>query len=120
MLGQVGSLDATFFAVKPVKPNVGFFDDAPMHQQTLWGTPFTVPTHLGQGGRADLYYIGNDYNLVSYDDRLPARETRHTLGIQSFRPIGQAFDYNWEVDFPATSQITYSRVGPIDGVRLYV
>ncbi len=97
--GHLGAVGIDLFLIKPVEQNVGFFDDAPMHQQTLWGTYFTVPTRLGKGGSADLYYMGNAYKVVAFSKLPPARETRHTFGVRAFRPFGKHFDYNWEADY---------------------
>lgn len=81
-------LDA--FVLKPVNENPGFFDDNPIYQRTVWGGYVT--------GLADAYYIGEAVADASFQ-RGTASETRHTVGIRIFRPIGHGFDYNWEPNF---------------------
>jgi Alginate export len=86
------------FAVKPVNENPGFFDDNPIYQRTVWGAYVTGPAPLTARGQADAYYIGETVADASFA-RGTAGETRHTVGIRLFRPIGHGLDYNWEPNF---------------------
>jgi hypothetical protein len=83
------------FAIKPVLNNLGFFDDVPIHAESLWGSYLTVPAPIVNDGNADIYYIGADTKSATYD-RGTAPEVRHTVGARVFRPIGKGLDYNWE------------------------
>jgi hypothetical protein len=83
------------FVLKPVDENPGFFDDNPIYQRTVWGGYLTVPAPIIARGAADVYYIGEDVTSASFD-RGSAYETRHTVGVRIFRPIGEGVDYNWE------------------------
>jgi hypothetical protein len=98
LITETTHLRMDLFALKPVEDDPGFFDDLPHHQETLWGAYFTVPAPITIQGQADLYYIGLDNKLVSYN-RGTAREIRHTGGARIFRPIGHGFDYNWEANY---------------------
>jgi hypothetical protein len=83
------------FVLKPVNENPGFFDDNPIYQRTVWGGYLTVPAPLMRRGQADVYYIGEDVTAASFE-RGTASETRHTVGVRIFRPVGHGLDYNWE------------------------
>ena len=89
---------ADLFALRPVLNNMGYFDDVPNHQESTWGAYITVPAPLLSDGRADLYYIGTDTKLVSYNRGL-AREIRHTAGVRAFRTASNKWDYNWEGNY---------------------
>ncbi len=88
-----GSVD--LFAVKPVNDNPGFFDDVPIHNQSLWGV---YASDIGLGSirpKVDLYYIGFDHKNASYVIG-QGREIRHTLGARFDQAIGSGFDFDWE------------------------
>src|SRR6202050_5456957 len=55
------------FALKPVRNNLGFFDDVPIHAESLWGSYLTVPAPIVNGGNADIYYIGADTKSAPYN-----------------------------------------------------
>jgi len=76
------------FALKPVEDDLGFWDDVPNHQESVWGSYFTVPAPIAPHGQMDLYYIGLDSKSVSYD-RGTAREIRHTGGVRQGAEKGE-------------------------------
>jgi hypothetical protein len=91
-----GNVD--FFAVKPVNPSPGFFDDAPVHGQSLWGV-YGSNIFVGLNKpRADIYYIGFDNKNASYDVGA-GREIRHTFGGRFAQPVGKGLDFDWESAF---------------------
>jgi hypothetical protein len=91
-----GSID--LFAVKPVNDNPGFFDDAPIHTQSLWGA---YASNIAVGSlrpKIDLYYLGFDNKNASYTIG-QGREIRHTVGGRFDQAIGNGFDFDWESAF---------------------
>jgi hypothetical protein len=94
---ESSSVRVDLFALKPVEDNLDFFDDAPNHRQSVWGSYFTLPAPIMRQGRADLYYIGLDTKSVSYN-RGTARESRQTAGVRAFQLVGKGLDYNWEAN----------------------
>jgi hypothetical protein len=91
-----GNVD--FFAVKPVNPSPGFFDDAPVHGQSLWGAYGSNISIGPLKPKADLYYIGFDNKNAIYDVGT-GREIRHTFGGRLSRPVGEGMDFDWESAF---------------------
>ena len=98
LIAETSHLRLDLFAVKPVEDDPGFFDDMPHHQESLWGSYFTIPAPIAPHGQADLYYIGLDAKSASYN-RGTAREIRHTGGVRIFRAVERGFGYNWEANY---------------------
>ncbi len=91
-----GSVDV--FAVKPVNDNPGFFDDAPIHAQSVWGA-YASDIALGSiRPKLDLYYVGFDNKDASYVIG-QGREIRYTLGGRFDQAIGSGLDFDWEGAF---------------------
>jgi len=83
------------FVVKPVENDRGFFDDAPISSQTLWGIYAVRPLpRLPSLGKLDLYYIGFARRTAHFDQG-SARETRHTVGTRLSGARGNS-DYDAE------------------------
>lgn len=84
------------FVVKPVETDPGFFDDAPVSSQTLWGAYTVRPLpRLLPGGNIDLYYIGLDRRSARFDQGRE-REIRHTVGTR-LSGERRGWDYNAEL-----------------------
>jgi hypothetical protein len=87
------------FALRPAEDDdEGYFDDVPNHARSVWGGYLTVPAPIMRNGQADIYYIGLDTKLATYN-RGTAHEFRNTVGARIFRPIGKGWDYNWEPNY---------------------
>jgi hypothetical protein len=97
-IAQSNAVRWDIFATKPVEDNPGFFDDAPIHTQTTWGSYLTVPSRLDKRGFVDLYYLGLSTKNAAYN-RGSGIEFRHTIGIRAFRLPASRWDYNWEANF---------------------
>jgi hypothetical protein len=97
VIEAMAHLRVDVFVLKPVNENPGFFDDNPIYQRTVWGGYLTAPAPLVARGQVDVYYIGEDATAASFE-RGTASETRHTVGVRLFRPVGHGLDYNWEPD----------------------
>jgi Alginate export len=65
-IAQSNAVRWDIFATKPVEDNPGFFDDAPIHTQTTWGSYLTVPSRLDKRGFVDLYYLGLSTKNAAY------------------------------------------------------
>ncbi|QHI99627.1 alginate export family protein [Xylophilus rhododendri] len=89
-----GPMRADVFAVRPVAPRVGSFNDRSSDAEAFWGAYLAdIPTALS-GMRADIYYLGlNRANAGFADGR--AQERRHTVGARLFGKTGAA-DWNFE------------------------
>ena len=85
------------FVLKPVEDNPGFFDDAPNHAQTAWGSYLTAPLSITSRGQVDLYYLGLATESATYN-RGSANELRQTIGARFFRVPDTGLDYNWELN----------------------
>lgn len=91
-----GNVDV--FAVKPVNDGLGYFDDWPVHTQTVWAV-YASDIALGSiQPKLDLYYIGFDNEDASYVIG-QGREIRHTLGGRFDKAVGRGFDFDWESAF---------------------
>jgi Alginate export len=96
--GATYSLD--LFAVKPDQiTSSGFFDDGPIHSQSLWGAYSTVKAPVIHDAKMDIYYIGFDNKYATYDSAGTGRELRHTVGTRFFRKPSEGLDFNWQGDF---------------------
>ncbi|MGH9793936.1 MAG: alginate export family protein [Candidatus Acidiferrales bacterium] len=86
------------FVAKPVETDPGIFNDAPLHEQTLWGVYAVKAMRWLPGkGNADLYYLGLDRKQARFDQGV-ARDLRHSLGARLWSR-GQPLDYNFEMVF---------------------
>src|ERR1700733_9077442 len=85
------------FALKPVEDNPGFFDDAPNHGQTTWGSYLTAPLPITSRGQIDVYYLGLATASAAYN-RGSGNELRNTIGARLFRVPDSGLDYNWELN----------------------
>jgi hypothetical protein len=92
-LVSLDGLVLNVFAVRPVRPATGYFDDRRSRSKSLWGAYATLPS-IGAGSGLDLYYLGyrnqgatfGTYNSV---------ERRHSLGTRLF---GHAANWHWNVE----------------------
>jgi len=87
-------------AVRPLADNPGFFDNAPIHGESLWGVyaTHTLPRRFG----VDLYYLGLDRDKAAFE-RGVGHERRHSVGARLFRPV--ALDVPaWDFDFEGVEQ----------------
>ncbi len=80
------TLDALYG--RPVKPEVGEFDDETDGAREMW-------TLYGTRAGLDLYYIGYENDTATFDQGT-ASEERHTLGSRIFGDGGRV-DYNFEL-----------------------
>jgi hypothetical protein len=92
---RAGGWRADGFLVKPVRTARGFFDDAPVSSQTLWGAYVVRPLVFIRQGNVDLYYIGFDRREARFDQGR-GRETRHSVGARLWGGRG-GLDYNTEL-----------------------
>ncbi|WPB56310.1 alginate export family protein [Xylophilus sp. GOD-11R] len=89
-----GKMRADFFALRPVVPRVGSFNDRSSDAEKFWGAYLSdMPTGL-PGLSADLYYLGLDRADARFAQGR-AEETRHTVGARLFGKTGAA-DWNFE------------------------
>jgi hypothetical protein len=87
-------------AVRPLSDSPGYFDDAPIHGESLWGV---YATHsLPRGFGIDIYYLGLDRDNAAFQ-RGVGHETRHSVGSRLFRPIA-VDDPAWDFDFEGVEQ----------------
>jgi hypothetical protein len=92
---RAGNWNVDGFVVKPVENDAGFFDDAPISSETLWGVYAVRPLpHQIPIGKLDLYYLGFARRSAHFDQGT-ARETRHTLGTRLSGATGGS-DYDAE------------------------
>lgn len=91
-----GNVD--LFAVKPVNDNPGFFDDAPIHTQSLWGVYASDVAFGSLRPKADFYYLGFENKDASYVLG-QGHETRQTVGGRFDQAVSKSFDFDWESAF---------------------
>jgi Alginate export len=65
LLANEWTIDA--FAVRQTKNKPGMFDDAPNSDLGLWGVYAVRPLKMLPGGHIDVYYLGNENKLATYD-----------------------------------------------------
>lgn len=86
------------FLAKPVTVRQGSFDDVENNGRTLWGVYATRPVPASwlpdTKTSVDLYYFGNQYRTVTYDQGTGG-EQRNTLGARWDGTAG-AFDFDVE------------------------
>jgi hypothetical protein len=90
-----GSWRLEAFAARPVRTDVGVFDDDPDHTRTFWGLYATGPMRLFAHAGIDIYYLGLDRKLARFDQGT-APELRETVGARLWRRAAP-WDYNFEV-----------------------
>jgi len=78
---------------RPVAVAEGAFDDQADDSQSFWALYGT--RRLGEAKGIDLYYIGYENDLATFDQG-SAREERHTLGSRVFGQEGP-WDWNFEL-----------------------
>lgn len=82
-----GQATISLFAVKPVQPRAGSFDDRTSPTKTLWGAYAALPG-------LDAYYLGYRNRTATFGDAT-GREVRHSLGL---RAHGSADRWSWNVE----------------------
>jgi hypothetical protein len=92
---SIGGWRVDGFLTKPVKTDLGIFDDAPDHGRTFWGVYAVRPWKVLPGGNIDLYYLGIDRKSARFDQGT-AREIRHSIGTRLWGKRS-AWDYNYEL-----------------------
>jgi len=87
-------------AVRPMADNSGFFDNAPIHGESLWGVyaTHTLPRRFG----IDVYYLGLDRDKAAFE-RGVGHENRHSVGARLFRPVASKLPA-WDFDFEGVEQ----------------
>lgn len=83
----LGKAKVSLFAVKPVTPGSGPFDDRTSPAKALWGAYATIP-------RLDFYYLGYRNRVAHFGGR-EGPEERHTVGVRYF---GTSNDWHWNVE----------------------
>lgn len=87
---RLGKAKVNLFAVKPVTPGPGSFDDKTSSTRALWGAYGSIP-------RLDLYYLGFR-NRTAHFGGVPGREERHTIGARYY---GASRGWHWNVEAAA-------------------
>jgi hypothetical protein len=94
MLLKEGDWQVDGFWSKPVRNRPGVFDDDPNPRVSFWGVYAVRPLAVLPDGHADLYYLGFENDLATYN-RGTGRELRHSLGTRIWgRPM--PWEYNGE------------------------
>jgi hypothetical protein len=79
---------------KPVRNELGIFDDSPDPQKSFWGVYAVHPLPLLPEGNVDLYYLGLENREAHYNQGDGA-ELRHSLGTRLWgKPM--PWEYNLE------------------------
>ncbi|WP_303541281.1 alginate export family protein [Sphingomonas natans] len=86
-LASLNGTKLSMFAVRPVQPGSGTFDDRRSRAKLLWGA------YANRGG-LDLYYLGYR-NQQARSGGLTGSERRHTLGARFF---GNQSGWHWNVE----------------------
>ena len=84
---KLGKAQVSLFAVKPVAPGPGSFDDSTSSTKALWGVYTTIP-------RLDFYYLGYRNRDARFGGR-EGREVRHTLGARYY---GASRGWHWKIE----------------------
>jgi hypothetical protein len=95
LLTPAGGWRFDAIATRPVRAEVGSFDDEIDNDQALWGIYATHPGALFFGGSLDAYYLGYRRQSARFEQGT-ADELRHTLGARLWGEH-QSWDWNWEV-----------------------
>jgi len=82
------------FLTRPVETNPGAFDDEGDEHRALWGLYSTGPVPYIPGFSIDLYYLGLERDLATFDQGT-ARELRHSIGTRLW---GRASGFDWNVE----------------------
>jgi hypothetical protein len=82
------------FAVQPVAPQAGRFDDSRDQTQDLWGVHATTHVPAVAGLKADVYYLGFNRQDARFA-RGVAAEHRQTVGTRLF---GSRDNFDWNVE----------------------
>jgi hypothetical protein len=86
------SIDA--FAVRPVLPENGHFDDRSSSDQTFWGVYGTVSMPRARDLKLDVYYL-DLYRSEAVFTQGVASESRHTVGLRLF---GERSGADWNLE----------------------
>jgi hypothetical protein len=92
-----GGVRVDAFAVRPVAPQLGVFNDSSDPTQAFWGVYATGPVWNVPGLNIDLYYLGLDRQNAQFAQGT-ANEHRQTLGTRLFGRRG-GFDWDAEAAF---------------------
>jgi hypothetical protein len=82
------------FALQPVSPERGGFDDRSSSAQTFWGMYGTADVPAVEGLHADLYYLGLRREEAVFTQGR-ATEVRHSVG---FRLFGERDRADWNIE----------------------
>jgi len=85
------------FAVRQSESDPGIFDDSIDHTTSFWGLYAVRPFPILPAGDVDLYYMGLDNKLGTYD-KGSGREQRETIGTRLWGST-EHWDYNDEFTF---------------------
>lgn len=96
LLAHAGDWRVDAIATRPVRVEVGSFDDEIDNDQALWGVyaVHPAPALLPFGSALDVYYLGYRRQSARFDQGT-ADELRHTVGARLWGE-NQGWDWNWE------------------------
>jgi hypothetical protein len=104
---QAGGWRADAFLVRPVRPELGSFDDRPDPSRIVWSMYVTrALPGMGPGAALDFYYVGYESDQTGFNQG-KALEHRHTLGS---RFAGGAGAVRWDLE----GNIQLGRFGTAD------
>jgi hypothetical protein len=91
--GPAGT-QADLFAVRPVLPEGGTWDDSSSQDQSFWGLYVTSEVSAGAGLHADVYYLGLRRKDAEFAQGI-ATEVRHSIGARLF---GDHEGVDWNIE----------------------
>lgn len=112
ILALPGGYRVDAFAMRPVQPLLGSFNDRGSTTEALWGIYATGPIPGIAGLSADLYYLGTERGGASFAQGTGFAQ-RHTLGARLFGRRGA-----WDWDYEAALQVGRFRGGAISAWTL--
>lgn len=95
LLTHAGDWRVDVIATRPVRTEIGSFDDEIDNDQALWGVYAAHAESLLFGSALDAYYLGYRRQSARFDQGV-ADELRHTVGARLWGER-QGWDWNWEL-----------------------
>jgi hypothetical protein len=102
-----GAWTVDLLALRPVRDNMGYFDDPSDHAESFWAAYAVHPFGFLPRGNIDLYYMGLDNKNVPFVGKGTGREQRESIGTRLWGTTGH-WDYNEEVSFQFGSFRSYA------------